>query len=93
MNYDVRSAIANAEQSAARSSNPHQSFIQELSKQILGPEGLRNRYLSQADESRGTFDLTAPVTSFEQSKVLGTGSFSGDIGYGPGDGDPTFKKR
>ncbi|ANI79209.1 conjugal transfer protein TraG N-terminal domain-containing protein [Sphingobium sp. EP60837] len=93
VNYDVRSAIANAEQSAARSSSPHQSFTQELSKQILGPEGLRNRYLSQADESRGTFDLTAPVTSFEQSRVLGTGSFSGDIGYGPGDGDPTFKKR
>lgn len=93
VNYDVRSAIANAEQSAARSSNPHQSFTLELSEQILGPEGLRNRYLSQADESRGTFDLTAPVTSFEQSSVLGTGSFSGDIGFGPGDGDPTFKKR
>lgn len=93
MNYDVRAAIAKAEQRAARSNDPHQAFTHELSEQILGTNGMRNRYLGQADAGRGTFDPTAPVTSFEQSKVLGNGRFSGDLRIGPGDGDPTFKKR
>ncbi|WP_218036721.1 hypothetical protein [Sphingobium sp. EM0848] len=93
VNYDVRAAIAKAEQRAARSNDPHQAFTHELSEQILGTNGMRNRYLGQADAGRSTFDPTAPVTSFEQSKVLDNGRFSGDLSIGPGDGDPTFKKR
>ncbi|SEJ92384.1 conjugal transfer mating pair stabilization protein TraG [Sphingobium sp. AP50] len=93
VNYDVRSSIANAERSAVRSSRPEQAFVNELQAQILGSEGLRNRYLGEADAGRGIWDATAPVTSSEQSQILSKGRFSGDVAGSPIDGDPTFKKR
>src|SRR5206468_2713424 len=49
VNFDVRSSIAIAEQAAARSSNPERTFTATLSNQLLGDQGLRNRYLEQAD--------------------------------------------
>lgn len=93
VNYDVRSAIAAAERAASHSSTPSEAFSQELGRQILGPEGLRNRYLGQADSGRGTADITGPLTSIEQSSVLSSGSFSTDLANGPFDGNSEFKKR
>ncbi|QUT07667.1 conjugal transfer protein TraG N-terminal domain-containing protein [Sphingobium phenoxybenzoativorans] len=93
VNYDVRGAIAAAERAAARSDTPASAFSQELSKQVLGPNGLRNRYLEQADSGRGTADVTGPLTSIEQSSVLRSGTFSTDLEHGPQDGDPSFKER
>ncbi len=93
VNYDVRQAIANAERHATRTTNPAAAFTDQLASEILGSEGLRNRYLGQADAGRGTTDINAPVTSLEQSSLLRNGRFSTDIGNGLFDGDPTFKKR
>ena len=93
VNYDVREAIAGAERAATRSANPANTFAQELSRQVLGRDGLRNRYLEQGDAGRGTADITGPLTSIEQSSVLGTGRFSNDLASGPFDGDPSFKER
>lgn len=93
LNYDVRDAIANSERVASRSSAPEKAFTDELRRQVLGPQGLRNRYLEQADSARGTADITGPLTSIEQSSVLGSGRFSDDLAHGPFDGDPSFKKR
>ncbi|MBO9379513.1 conjugal transfer protein TraG [Sphingomonas histidinilytica] len=93
VNYDVREAIAMAERAAARSSTPEATFSRELSGRILGAEGLRNRYLEQADSDRATFDITGPLTSIEQHSVLENGSFSTDVGGSPGDGSSRFKKR
>lgn len=93
VNYDVRSAIAAAERAAAKSDNPSASFTDELSHQILGEKGLRNRYLEQADSGRGTVDITGPLTSVEQSSILNKGRLSDDLANGPFDGDSTFKKR
>lgn len=93
VNFDVRQAIANAERSAARSESPHRTFAMELSEQVLGHDGLRNRYLRDADGGRGTFDLNAPVTSLEQSSVLSKGRHRFDLGNGPADGDREFKAR
>lgn len=93
VNYDVRSAIANAERVAAKSSNPEVAFSRSLSDQILGQDGLRNSYLGDADSGRGTADITGPLTSVEQSSVLSSGSFSTDLRNGPADGDPSFKQR
>lgn len=93
VNYDVREAIAASERAAARSDNPADTFSRELGRQVLGPEGLRNRYLEQADSGRGTADITGPLTSIEQSSLLGSGNFSTDLKHGPQDGDPSFKER
>lgn len=93
VNYDVRQAIANAEQTASRASDPAQAFTSELSRQVLGPSGLRNRYLEQADSGRGMRDWSAPLTSREQRHILDTGRFSDDLDHGPRDGDSTYKKR
>jgi conjugal transfer mating pair stabilization protein TraG len=93
VNYDVREAIAASERAASRSDNPVDAFSRELSRQVLGPTGLRNRYLEQADSGRGTTDITGPLTSIEQSSLLRGGSFSTDLERGPQDGDPTFKER
>ncbi|MDB5579406.1 MAG: conjugal transfer protein TraG, partial [Bradyrhizobium sp.] len=93
VNYDVRNAIAAAERVASRSANPERAFSDELSRQVLGPQGLRNRYLENADSGRGTFDYVAPLTSMEQSSVLGSGRLSGDRDHSSGDGDPSFKTR
>lgn len=93
VNYDTRSAIANAERAASRSSNPSEAFAHELSRQILGPDGLRNKYLGDADAGRGVGDLLAPITSSEQRTILETGRFSGDREHGAWDGDPEYKKR
>ncbi|SEJ46887.1 conjugal transfer mating pair stabilization protein TraG [Sphingobium sp. AP50] len=93
LNHDVRSSIANAEVSASRSIKPEQAFVSELGRQIFGNDGLRNRYLGDADAGRGVFDGTAPMTSFEQSEILSKGRFSGDFEGSPVDGDPTFKQR
>lgn len=93
VNYDVRSAIASAEKSAARSNNPEHEFTRTLSDHLLGDDGLRNRYLRQADAARGTADVTGPLTSIEQSSVLHSGRFSNDLANGPFDGDSSFKER
>ena len=93
VNYDVRETIAAAEKSATHSSDPSRSFSEELSRQILGPDGLRNRYLEQASSGRGSFDLSAPLTSMEQSEILNRGRFSDDQDHGSGDGDPNYKTR
>ncbi|PTR12616.1 MULTISPECIES: conjugal transfer protein TraG N-terminal domain-containing protein [unclassified Novosphingobium] len=93
VNYDVRNAIAAAERKAAHSHDPVQTFTQELHNQILGQDGLRNRYLDQADSGRGTFDITGPLTSIEQSSVLKSGRFSIDPDHGSGDSDSSFKDR
>lgn len=91
--YDVRGAIAASERAAAKSSDPGRVFSEELSRQIMGPQGLRNRYLENAASGRGTFDWMAPVTSWEQSSVLSKGRLSTDRDRSDGDGDPTFKVR
>ena len=91
--YDVRESIAAAERAAARSNDPTTTFSRELSNRILGGEGLRNRYLQDADDGRATFDITGPLTSVEQNSVLSRGSFSTDIKGSLGDGDSSFKKR
>ena len=93
VNYDVREAIAAAERAAARSSDPAATFSRELSDRILGPDGIRNRYLQDADSGRATFDVTGPLTSIEQNSVLKSGRFSTDIDGSPGDGDSSFQKR
>src|SRR3546814_16147039 len=73
--------------------NPETTFTSELNRQVLGPEGLRNRYLGQADSARGTADITGPMTSLEQSSILSSGRFSTDLANGPFDGDSSYKKR
>jgi len=93
VNYDVRNAIAAAERAAARSGSPEAAFSRELSERILGPNGMRNRYLQDADSGRATFDITGPLTSIEQNSVLKSGRFSTDLDNSPGDGDSSFKKR
>ncbi|WP_256213649.1 conjugal transfer protein TraG N-terminal domain-containing protein [Sphingobium sp. YR768] len=92
VNYEVRQAVANAERSSARSPNPAEKFSESLAAEILGPDGLRSRYLGDADSGGGVVDLTAPVTSLEQSSLLNTGRFSTDLKSGPFDGDTHFKK-
>lgn len=92
VNFDVRQALANAERWAARTTNPAEAFSGRLAMEILGPNGLRNSYLGDADSGRGTVDLTAPVTSLEQSSLLNSGRFSTDLKKGAFDGDPSFKK-
>lgn len=92
VNHDVRQALANAESLSAQSSNPAEAFANGLAAEILGPGGLRNRYLGDADSGRGVVDLTAPVTSLEQTSLLNSGRFSTDMKSGFFDGDPQFKK-
>lgn len=93
VNYDVRQAIANAERSASKSTNPSSTFAESLANEVLGANGLRNRYIREADSARGTTDITAPVTSIEQASVLNSGRFTNDLKNGPSDGDPAFKTR
>lgn len=93
VNYDVRSAIAAAERSAARSSDPARTFSEELSRQVLGKDGLRNRYLENAASGRGTWDYAFPLTSSEQSSILKGGRFTTDLDKSSGDGDPTYRER
>ncbi|WP_342250354.1 conjugal transfer protein TraG N-terminal domain-containing protein [Sphingomonas sp. OTU376] len=92
-NYDVRSAIAAAEKAASRASDPSTAFASELSRQIMAPDGLRNRYLENSASGRGTWDWVAPVTSGEQNSVLSTGRFSMDRNRSSEDGDPEFRTR
>ena len=89
----TRSLAAAAERAAARSGSPEAAFSRELSERILGPNGMRNRYLQDADSGRATFDITGPLTSIEQNSVLKSGRFSTDLDNSPGDGDSSFKKR
>ena len=93
VNYDVRSAIANAERAAARSPDPSRAFSEELSRQVLGRDGLRNRYLENSASGRSTWDYAAPVTSSEQSSVLKGGRFTTDRDHSSGDGDPAYRER
>jgi conjugal transfer mating pair stabilization protein TraG len=93
VNYDIRDVISASERKAAHSSNPEAAFTNELSRQVVGNDGLRNRYLEQADSARGTTDFEAPVTSFEQSSVLSSGRFADDLAHGPFDSDSTWKDR
>jgi conjugal transfer mating pair stabilization protein TraG len=93
VNYDVRNAIALAEHTAVRSRNPEAAFSAELSRQVLGNDGLRNRYLENADSARGTWDWAAPVTSLEQSSVLSSGRLTTDKDDSSGDGAPNLKTR
>lgn len=92
IDHDVRQALANAERLSARSSNPSAEFANGSATEILGPDGLRNRCLGDADSGRGVVDVTAPVTSLEQSSLLNRGRFSTDMNAGIFDGDPHFKK-
>ena len=89
----MRDAIAAAERAAARSPNPAETFSRELSNRVLGSDGLRNRYLGDADAGRATFDATGPITSIDQNAILKSGRFSLDVDGSPGDGDSSFKKR
>ncbi|EJL33111.1 conjugal transfer protein TraG N-terminal domain-containing protein [Novosphingobium sp. AP12] len=93
VNYDVRNSIAAAELAAARSRDPAASFSRELSTRILGNEGMRNRYLQDANNGRATFDVTGPLTSLEQNSVLSKGTFSTDVHGSAADGDSNFKKH
>lgn len=93
VNFDVRSALSQAEQAAAKSQDPTVAFSAELSRQLLGPKGLRATYLNQANAGRGTFDLLSPITSFEQSTILRSGRFSGDRDRGSADEDSEAPKR
>lgn len=93
VNYEVRNAIARAEKIAAHSEIPEVAFTKELSSQMLGEEGLRNRYLRQADSARGLPDITAPLTSWAQQSLVSKGRFAEDLENGPFDGDPTYKER
>lgn len=93
VNYDVRNAIEAAAMVASKSAKPERSFTAELERQILGEAGIRSRYLDQASAGRGTLDITAPLTSLEQSKILTSGRFSGDRENGVGDGEPDSGKR
>ncbi|MBO9579579.1 MAG: conjugal transfer protein TraG N-terminal domain-containing protein [Sphingobium sp.] len=93
VNYDVRSAIAAAERAASKSSTPAATFSNELSRQVLGRDGLRNRYLENADSGRSTWDYAAPLTSSEQDAILKGGRLNLDRDHGSGDGDPTYKTR
>ncbi len=93
LNYDVRNVISTAEKAASRANDPHQAFTSELSNRLLGAEGLRDHYLSQAAAGRGTWDLTAPLTSMEQSQILESGRFSGDRQSGLGDGKQSSEDR
>ncbi len=93
VNYDARSAIAEAERIAARSPDPAATFSKELSRQVLGPKGLRNRYLENSASGRGTWDYVAPITSNEQSSILKGGRFSTDLDRSSGDGDPAYRTR
>jgi len=93
VNYDVREAIASAEKAASRSGRPEEAFARELGERVLGNDGLRNRYLRQADSGRGTVDVTGPVTSMEQSSVLSSGRLLFDRDNGMADGDPSYKER
>lgn len=93
MNYQVREALAASERGAATATKPEHAFVDELSKQVFGPTGLRNRYLEDADGGRATFDATGPITSIEQKALLDHGRFSTDIGGSPLDGNSEFKKH
>jgi conjugal transfer mating pair stabilization protein TraG len=87
VNYDVRGAIVAAERAVAGSRNPERDFARELGRQVMGQEGLRGRYLREADSARGVVDITGPLTSIEQSSILNRGRFSNDFAHGPFDGD------
>jgi hypothetical protein len=58
---------------------------------VLGNDGLRNRYLEQAEAGRGTLDVTGPITSIEQSQMLKSGRLLLDRDNGASDGDSSFK--
>ena len=87
INYDVRNAIKAAERNAARAGDPGTAFASELSRQISGPDGLRDRYLEDARAGRGVSDITAPFTSLDQRSILSSGRLSLDMDNGPEDGD------
>jgi len=93
VNYDVRNAIAAAERISASARDPASAFTDELSRQVLGDTGLRNRYLEQSDSARGVVDITGPMTSIEQNAVLDSGRLSTDLKNGPFDGESDFKRR
>jgi conjugal transfer mating pair stabilization protein TraG len=65
----------------------------EFSVKVLGNDGLRNRYLEQAEAGRGTLDVTGPITSIEQSQMLKSGRLLLDRDNGASDGDSSFKSR
>jgi len=91
VNYDVRNSIASAERAASKSRDPEGAFSKELGEQVLGANGLRNRYLDDADAGRGTKQITAPIMSYEQSSILESGRLAGDRDRGWGDGSSEFK--
>ncbi|MFC6438088.1 MULTISPECIES: conjugal transfer protein TraG N-terminal domain-containing protein [Novosphingobium] len=93
VNYDVRSAITAATRAAARTPRPEESFAKALSQGVLSTNGLRSRYLNDADAGRGTFDITGPLTSLEQASVLGSGRFSTDLKGAPDDGHNNSGER
>jgi conjugal transfer mating pair stabilization protein TraG len=92
-NYDIRSAITVATRASANVSRPEETFSKTLADQILGDQGLRMRYLNDADAGRGTFDVTGPLTSLEQSSLLNSGRFSTDRKGNPDDGNNNAENR
>lgn len=93
MNHDVRSVIAQAAKAAADTSRPEDTFAKALSVSILGEHGLRTRYINDVGAGRGTFDITGPLTSLEQSSILKSGGFSTDRQDSSDDGDDNAGKR
>ena len=83
ISHDIRGAI---NESARASGGSAERFTQELSKRVFGDDGIRNRYLRQADSARGTFDPESPMTSAEQHSLLRSGRFTTDRAHGIGDG-------
>lgn len=92
VNYEVRAAISAAERQAARSHQPAEAFARSIHDQIMSEDGLRSRYLNQANDGRGTVDLSAPITSAEQSSLMRKGRFLLDPSQGPGDGNSQTKE-
>ncbi|WP_454798450.1 conjugal transfer protein TraG N-terminal domain-containing protein [Novosphingobium lindaniclasticum] len=93
VNYDVRSAIASAEQAAARRKDPEKVFSEALSDGILGRGGLRNEYLGEAAAGHSVYDPTSLFGTLEQYSVLKTGRLSTDLNQGIGDADPKYRRR
>lgn len=79
INIDVRSAISQAERSATSATSPERAFSSELDRQIMGKDGLRDRYLVQARGGGQIADWSAPLTSMEQRHIMQTGRFVDDL--------------
>lgn len=89
VNYDVRGVLSASEGAASQSPDPARTFSEELGGRIMGPDGLRQRYLRDAAAGRSTLDILSPLTSLEQESLLKSGRSYLDRPDGPGDGHHT----